>query len=109
VRSCFLLNVAFEERSNLSWLIGGRLNDTPPGGALVFELWQKRGAANQEVRVFYTAQTLEQMRNATPLDLVNPPERVAVFVPGCSQADASCEWNAFQRSVRAADTLDGTP
>jgi 4-phytase/acid phosphatase len=85
---------------NLSWLIDGRLNDTPPGGALVFELWQKRGSTDYEVRTFYTAQTLEQMRNATPLDLANPPERVAVFVPGCSGADLSCSWKSFQQTVR---------
>ncbi len=27
---------------NLNWLIDGRRDDTPPGGALVFELWEQR-------------------------------------------------------------------
>lgn len=27
---------------SLSWLIDGRRDDTPPGGALIFELWKKR-------------------------------------------------------------------
>jgi 4-phytase/acid phosphatase len=84
----------------LSWLIDGRRDDTPPGGALTFELWKKRGEEEFFVRVYYTAQTLDQMRNATPLSLKNPPERVPVFVPGCSQADSSCQWNAFQHTIQ---------
>jgi len=87
---------------NLNWLIDGRRDDTPPGGALVFELWKKRGAEDYSVRTFYAAQTLDQMRNATPLSLANPAERVPVFVPGCGQADGSCRWDAFQRTVQAA-------
>jgi 4-phytase/acid phosphatase len=85
----------------LDWLIDGRRNDTPPGGALVFELWKKHGIDEYSVRTYYTAQTLDQMRNTTSLSLTNPPERVAVFVPGCSRADASCSWKAFQQTVQA--------
>lgn len=86
----------------LSWLIDGRRDDTPPGGALVFELWRASGTGAYSVRAFYTAQTLDQMRNATPLSLTSPPERAPVFVPGCSRADGSCEWSAFQRAVQTA-------
>jgi 4-phytase/acid phosphatase len=86
----------------LSWLIDGRRDDTPPGGALVFELWKNRGTDEFQVRTFYEAQTLDQMRNATPLHLQSPPERVPVFLPGCGQADGSCNWKAFQRTVEAA-------
>jgi 4-phytase/acid phosphatase len=85
----------------ISWMIDGRRDDTPPGGALVFELWKARGSEAWSVRTFYTAQTLDQMRNATPLSLANPPERVVVFVPGCSRADSSCDWKAFQQAVQA--------
>ena len=90
----------------LSWLIDGRRDDTPPGGALIFELWKERKTGEYAVRVYYTAQTLDQMRNRTPLSLDNPPERVAVFVPGCSRADASCKWETFQQNVRAG--IDST-
>ncbi len=89
----------------LDWLIDGRRNDTPPGGALVFELWKKRGEDEYSVRTYYTAQTLDQMRNATPLSLGNPPERVPVFVPGCSRADASCQWRAFLQATQAVTGL----
>lgn len=85
----------------LSWLIDGRIDDTPPGGALIFELWKRRGTPRYSVRTFYTAQTLDQMRNSTPLNLGNPPDRVPVFIPGCGQADGSCEWDAFQQAMDA--------
>lgn len=81
---------------DLSWLIDGRRDDTPPGGALVFELWKSSKTDDYSVRAFYTAQTLDQMRNTTLLNLQNPPERVAVFVPGCSRPDASCTWKSFR-------------
>jgi 4-phytase/acid phosphatase len=85
---------------DLSWLIDGRRDDTPPGGALVIELWQSGNRSTYSVRLFYTAQTLNQMRNATPLSLDDAPERVPVFIPGCSRADMSCDWSAFQSLVR---------
>ena len=86
---------------NLNWLIDGRRDDTPPGGALVFELWKRPGKEEYSVRTYYTAQTLDQMRYATPLSLQSPPERVPVFFPGCSQADLSCAWQAFQQAIHA--------
>jgi 4-phytase / acid phosphatase len=90
----------------LSWLIDGRRDDTPPGSALVFELWQNGATSNYSVRLFYTAQTLDQMRNITPLSLSDPPERVPVFVPGCSKADASCDWSTFASLIRAANSSE---
>jgi len=85
----------------LSWIIDGRWNDTPPGGALVFELWKDGSTGDYSVRTSYMAQTLDQMRNATPHSVTNPPERVPVFVPGCSEADSSCGWKAFQEALQA--------
>ena len=85
----------------LDWIADGRRNDTPPGGALVFELWRKRGINKYSVRTYFTAQTLEQMRNAAPLSLQTPPERVPVFMPGCGRSNGSSEWFAFQQTVKA--------
>lgn len=87
---------------NLSWLIDGRRDDTPPGGALVFELWQNTRNKAHSVRAYFTSQTLDQMRNATPLSLANPPERVELYVPGCSGADLSCSWSAFKENMKRA-------
>ncbi|MGB6692364.1 MAG: histidine-type phosphatase [Terracidiphilus sp.] len=91
---------------DLSWLADGRRDDTPPGGAIVFELWTQAGSAEYSVRAYYTAQTVDQMRNATPLSLAAPPERVKLFIPGCSRADQSCAWSGFESTVRAAIDSD---
>jgi len=85
----------------LNWIIDGRKDDTPPGGALVFELWGTR-TGGSFVRAYYTAQTLEQMHEARTLTLDSPPARVPVFVPGCSTQDVSCTWEAFATSVQRA-------
>jgi len=84
---------------HLDWILDGRADDTPPGGALVFELWRS-SAGDDSVRVYYTAQTLDQMRDSTPLTLADPPERVPIFVPGCSRADMSCSLEGFAATAR---------
>jgi 4-phytase / acid phosphatase len=89
---------------NLTWVADGRRDDTPPGSALVFELWRSRTSKQEFVRLYYTAQTLEQMRFATELTLAIPPNRVPLFIPGCSCKDFSCTWPEFsQMLLRAID------
>ena len=85
----------------LDWILDGRVNDTPPGGALVFELWRPRGG-EPFVRIRYTAQTLEQMRKTEPLTPANPPAETPIFVPACSRADFSCSWHGFSSALRQA-------
>jgi 4-phytase/acid phosphatase len=87
---------------NLTWIVDGRRDDTPPGGVLIFELWHKRSTGDYSVRTYYAAQTLEQMRSAASLTLDNPPQRVPVFLPGCSQQDSSCTWPSFVETVNQA-------
>ena len=78
-----------------SWDEDGRRNDTPPGGALVFELWSLNNTKDYFVRVLYTAQTLDQMRSSIRLSLANPPARVNVEVPACNSLNGICSWMAF--------------
>ncbi len=87
----------------LSWhLQGYPADETPPGGALIFSLWQKSG--HFFVRTQYLAQTLDQMRNAIPLSLSAPPEKEDLAVAGCEAATkhAGCSWETFQKSLQAA-------
>jgi 4-phytase/acid phosphatase len=85
---------------DLNWIVDGRRDDTPPGGALVFELWQPAAGGEDFVRGYYTTQTLEQMRSATALTSQNPPVRVPVFIPACSRADFSCSLPGFERALK---------
>jgi 4-phytase/acid phosphatase len=86
---------------DLTWILDGRRDDTPPGGALVFELWRAPGG-ELSVKTYYTAQTLEQMRDSAVLTAQQPPERVPVALPGCTRGDLSCSWPEFDRVLREA-------
>ena len=90
---------------SISWLLPSyQQDDVPPGGALIFSLWQSPDDGGHSVRVQFVAQTLDQMHEATTLSLSNPPPIANVFVPGCSTAQegVSCEWRDFHRAVQAA-------
>lgn len=84
----------------LDWLVGGYQRDVASlGGALVFELRQSQQTGEFFVRAVYIAQTMDQLRNRTPLTLASPPANVPVFIPGCSIDNATfdCPLAAFVR------------
>lgn len=99
---------------NLAWL-GGLLrmdwllpdqtfNATPPGSALVFEVYRGRAGAAGTVRVFFISQTLDQMRSLRPLTGAEEPAVSPVFVPGCSghAPEYACSVDDFAHVVSAA-------
>jgi 4-phytase / acid phosphatase len=80
----------------LSWLVpGDQLNDTPPGGALAFEVHRPAGGV-AFVRTFFVAQSLDAMRAGRG----EHPLRVPVYVPGCPALD--CPFETFSGVVNAA-------
>jgi 4-phytase/acid phosphatase len=88
----------------LSWRLPGyQPDDTPPGGALIFSLYQQ-GTSGYFVSTQYLAQTLEQMRNSTPLTLARPPARQEVTLTGCEPAARStgCKWETFANALQDA-------
>jgi 4-phytase / acid phosphatase len=87
---------------NLTWIEDGRRDDTPPGSALIFELWRSAADGKFFVRVEFTAQTLEQMRTAQQLNLNQPPQTVPVFVPGCGDENLVCRFDQFKETVHKA-------
>lgn len=86
----------------LTWIADGRRDDTPPGGALEFELWKDRKSGEFSVTTYFTVQTLEQMRSSAELTLSSTIQRVPVFLPECSRKDFSCSWSAFQQPLHDA-------
>lgn len=89
----------------LSWhLQGYRTDETPPGGALVFSLWQDPDSRRDFVRTQYVAQTPDQMRNAVRLTVSRPPAEEGVSIPGCDSAghNAACSWSLFKSTLEHA-------
>lgn len=81
----------------LSWLVeGDQVNDTPPGSALIFELYAPRGGAAPYVRTYFSAQSLDAMRSGRG----EKPIRVPVYVPGCP--GYSCPISTFSKIVQGA-------
>jgi 4-phytase / acid phosphatase len=81
----------------LSWLIpGDQFNDTPPGSALIFELYAPAAGGSPFVRTFFTSQSLDAMRAGAGEN----PLRVPVYVPGCPSLD--CPFANFTRIVDGA-------
>jgi 4-phytase/acid phosphatase len=68
-----------------------------PGGALAFELYREVPSGLHYVRVAYYAQTLDQMRSATPLSLRELPGMDAVEIPACAPyaRDKACPLVRF--------------
>ena len=57
------------------------------------------------VRVFYTAQTFDQLRNLTPLTLSEPPATIQLLVPGGSSSSATdldVDFGVFQKLMNNA-------
>lgn len=92
----------FASLLGLEWLVQGyQANVAAPGGALVFELRQSQTTGEFLVRAVYITQTLDQLRNVTPLSLASPPAIAPVFIPGCSVRNATfdCPLAGFAHLV----------
>ena len=93
---------------NVHWLLPGYQPDfCAPGGALVFELRQVTATGQYLVRVFYTAQTFDQLRNLTPLTLGAPPATQQLLVPGgSSTTNLDVDFTTFTNLMNAAIGLE---
>jgi 4-phytase/acid phosphatase len=89
---------------DLTWTQAGyQRNQTPPAGALVFEV---RLGADKKQRVYtsYLAQSPEQMRRASPLTQEAPPPKTPLRIRGCSANTPGfpCLMDEFAVVVRNA-------
>jgi hypothetical protein len=70
---------------------------------LVFELRQVKATGQYLVRVFYTAQTFDQLRNLTPLTLAEPPATMQLLIPGgSSTTNLDVNFITFSNLMNAA-------
>ncbi len=89
----------------LHWLLQGYQPDyCAPDGAIVLELRQSVITRKYFVRGFYTAQTLDQLRELTPLGLDRPPATMQLLLPGAHRPSESLDvpFSDFTAAVNAA-------
>ena len=83
------------------WTLPDQPDDTAPDTALALEVWKAR-LGQRYVRVAVIYQTIDQLRNATPLDAVHPAGRLALPVPGCADGpDGACRLETFEAAIAA--------
>ena len=75
-------------------------NDTPPAGALIFELWGGVTPETQSVRLYYVHQTLTQLRTLEPLSLQDQPNIVELPLQGCTHQP--CPFKQFMTIMNRA-------
>ncbi|MGB7762055.1 MAG: histidine-type phosphatase [Bryobacteraceae bacterium] len=93
---------------HLHWQLPGYQQDfAAPGGALVFELRQVRSTGEYIVRVYYTAQTFDQLRNLTPLTTDQPPATMQLLIPNGDQPDTTLDvsFHKFKELMTEAINL----
>ncbi|CAM9585703.1 unnamed protein product, partial [Discosporangium mesarthrocarpum] len=98
------------ELLDLKWVSKGwQPNHTPPGGELIFEAYDIKG--EWFVAAFFDIAMPSQIRSLSELSLANPPDRVAITIPGCSEGeDLLCPLHKLKALViRAIDKDCITP
>jgi 4-phytase/acid phosphatase len=91
---------------DVSWTQAGyQRNQTPPAGALMFEV---RETPDKKLRVYtsYVAQSIEQMRAATPLTADSPPLRTPLRLPGCSTTAPGFPCTIEEFAIATRNVLD---
>jgi len=86
---------------NLHWSLGGYpADDPPPGGGIIFSLLEDSAGA-QYVTAAYQVQTMDQIRNLTPLSPASPPATEPLPIPGCgdSTKPTACTLQNFEELV----------
>lgn len=84
----------------LHWLMSDLPeDDTPPAGALVFELYSGPSPGGLFVKLRYVHATMPQLREQTALSLSNPPESSEIAIPNCTEP---CSFATFQDIMQKA-------
>jgi len=86
----------------LQWTLPDQPDDTPPGGALIFSLWRDPVSSERYVSVELVYQSLAQLRQALPLSIATPPQRLPLPIAGCADSarTGACRLDDFMRIAR---------
>lgn len=85
--------------------------NVPPGGSLIFERWRDQ-QQHRYLRIYFEAQSPDQIRYLTPLSETAPPLRTELTFPGCQKTSAGtlCPYDiSLQRIEKNIDPARITP
>lgn len=84
----------------------------PPAGSLLFERWRDNQDGQRFLRIYFQAQSLDQIRYLTRLDAGHPPLSTDYSRPGCrlTEIGVLCPLApSLARMARAIDAGAVTP
>lgn len=88
---------------NFSWTQGDYPRGTvPPAGSLVFQRWQDTQSGKRFMRILFQGQSLDQIRNLTPLSASQPPLLTELKFDGCETTTVGtlCPYQATLQRIR---------
>ena len=99
---------------DVHWQLGSYVRDeTPPAGAMAFELLREKQSGKPFVRMAYYSQSLDQMRKGTRLRTSDPGGIATPYVARieisrlCARPqDGACPWPEFYRQVTDTALID---
>lgn len=76
---------------------------TPIGGKILFERWHDTHGNRDLMKIQYLYQSTAQIRDAQPLTLQSPPQRVTLALNGCPiDGDGFCPMDTFKAVMKDA-------
>lgn len=76
---------------------------TPIGGQIVFQRWHDGKANRDLMKIEYVYQSTKQLRDASPLTLASPAQRVTLELKGCPiDSDGFCPVDKFDSVLNSA-------
>ncbi|WP_225181815.1 histidine-type phosphatase [Pectobacterium aroidearum] len=83
-------------------LPGDTADNIPPAGSLVFERWRDTTTQQRFLRVYFQAQSLDQIRSLTPLSDRQPLLKEELTSQGCQQTEKGtlCPFDTTLESMR---------
>ena len=67
----------------------------------MFQRWHDGKGDRDLLKIEYVYQSTEQLRNAEPLTLSTPPQRVTLALEGCPvDKDGFCAWSDFEKTMK---------
>ena len=71
---------------------------TPIGGKVVFEKWRNNSSGEKFMKIEYVYQSTDQIRNLSPLNRDNPPQKVTLNMTKCpTNAMGLCSFTTFKQ------------